>query len=85
MDWHRLGLFFSAWSSAIDGKHSLYIEERRGQWFLYFAVARSKGLMLAEAHAQECLTADDLAAFPNVEQSAQSLAQKMLAAFHEPA
>lgn len=82
MDWNRLSQFYTAWSLAVEGKHSLYIRERRSDWLLYFGVSRSKGLMLAEQSAQECITSEDLAAFTDVTQSARALAAKMEAAFH---
>ncbi len=84
MDWERLGIFFNAWASALDGKHAVYIEERRGEWFLYFSVARSKGLMLAEKSIQETVTATELCAYPDPREAARTLAAKMAAAFDAP-
>jgi len=81
MDWNRLGQFYTAWSQAVDGKHSLYIRERSGDWLFDFAVSRSKGLMLAEQSAQESVSSEELAGFRDVAESARRLAAKMESAF----
>jgi hypothetical protein len=81
MDWERLGKIFTSWSMAVDGKHAVYVEDRRGEWYVYFSVSRSKGLMLANQTVQERLSGDDLTGSDDPAAIGARLAAKMAAAF----
>jgi hypothetical protein len=81
MDWQRLGEVFDAWALAIDGKHAVYVEERAGEWFIYFSVSRSKGLMLAQKAVQERLTGAELENGGDAKEFGRKLAEKMRTAF----
>jgi hypothetical protein len=77
MDWRRLGDVFNAWAMAVAGKHSVYVEERKGEWFAYFAVSRSKGLMLAEISVQERVSGEELEGVADAGAFGRAMAARM--------
>ena len=46
----------------MESTYGVYVEERRGEWYLYFSVSRSMGLMLADKSVQERMTGTELEA-----------------------
>lgn len=81
MNWERLGTFYEAWAGAVEGVRSVFVQERRGEWFIYFRVSRSKGLMLADKTVQECVSGEQLNESTDVAEFGRRVGAKMAGAF----